>query len=135
MWWLVAAVGLGIPLVLTAMPEFAMLSVGALAGALTAWLGAGLVPQVLVFAVVSVAGVAAVRPIAARHRKAPPARSGVEALKGQTATVLETVDRDDGRIKLGGEVWSARTLEAELTFDVGRRVDVVEIRGATAIVM
>ncbi|MFF1629841.1 NfeD family protein, partial [Streptomyces sp. NPDC058272] len=54
-WWLVGAVGLGIPLVVTAMPEFGMLAVGAVAGAAVAGLGGDVVPQVLVFAAVSIA--------------------------------------------------------------------------------
>ncbi|KPC69192.1 membrane protein, partial [Streptomyces sp. NRRL WC-3753] len=67
-WWLVGAVALGIPLVMTAMPEFGMFAVGAVAAAITAGLGGGIVAQVLVFVVVSVALIAVVRPIAARNR-------------------------------------------------------------------
>ncbi|MEU5220510.1 NfeD family protein [Streptomyces sp. NPDC020807] len=135
-WWLIGAVGLGIPLVLTAMPEFGMLSVGAVAGAVTAALGYGAVAQVVVFAVVSTALVAVVRPIAARHRDGRPRlATGVEALKGRQAVVLERVDSDGGRVKLAGEVWSARTLDTGQTFEPGERVDVVEIDGATAVVM
>jgi membrane protein implicated in regulation of membrane protease activity len=135
-WWLVAAAALGIPLVMTALPEFAMFVVGALAAALVSALGGGVVLQVVVFATVSVALVAAVRPIAVRHRSTKPMlRTGVEALKGRQAMVLERVDAHEGRIKLGGEIWSARSLDADQTFEVGQRVDVVDIEGATAIVM
>ncbi|HEY9375321.1 NfeD family protein [Streptomyces sp.] len=135
-WWLIGAVGLGIPLVLTAMPEFGMLSVGAIAGAVTAALGFGVVAQVIVFAVVSVALIAVVRPIAARHRDGrPQLATGVDALKGRQAVVLERVDGNGGRIKLAGEVWSARTLDTGQIFEPGQQVDVVEIDGATAVVM
>ncbi|MEU7021472.1 NfeD family protein [Streptomyces sp. NPDC046203] len=135
-WWLIGAVGLGIPLVLTAMPEFGMLAVGAIAGAGTAALGFGIVAQVVVFAVVSVALIAVVRPIAARHRSDRPAiATGIDALKGRQAVVLERVDAGGGRIKLAGEVWSARTLDNEQSFEPGEQVDVVEIDGATAVVM
>ncbi|MFF9854060.1 NfeD family protein [Streptomyces litmocidini] len=135
-WWLIGAVGLGIPLVLTAMPEFGMFSVGAVAGAVTAALGFGVVAQVLVFVVVSVALIAVVRPIAARHRDGrPELATGVDALKGRQAVVLERVDSGGGRIKLAGEVWSARTLDTGQTFEPGERVDVVDIDGATAVVM
>jgi membrane protein implicated in regulation of membrane protease activity len=136
-WWLIAAVGLAIPLVLTAMPEFGMFAVGGAAASLTAWLGGGIVAQVLVFAVVSTALVAAVRPLARRARggRAPGQATGIDALRGREATVLERVDGQTGRIKLAGEVWSARTLDAEGSFEVGSRVDVVEIDGATAVVM
>ncbi|MCA1223080.1 NfeD family protein [Streptomyces sp. 8L] len=135
-WWLIAAVGLGIPLVLTAMPEFGMLSAGAVAGAVTAALGGGVVLQVVVFAVVSVALIAVVRPIATRHsRQRPGLRTGIDALRGRQAVVLERVDRRGGRIKLAGETWSARALDKEQTFEPGQEVDVVEIDGATAVIM
>ncbi|WP_030675828.1 NfeD family protein [Streptomyces rimosus] len=136
MWWLVAAVGLGIPLVVTAMPEFGMLAVGAVAGAVTAGLGGGTVTQFIVFAAVSVALIAVVRPIANRHRsQRPQLASGIDALKGRSATVLERVDASGGRVKLGGEVWSARALDADQVYEPGQKVDVVEIEGATAVVM
>jgi membrane protein implicated in regulation of membrane protease activity len=135
-WWLVAAVGLGIPLVITAMPEFGMFAGGAVAGAATAGLGGGIVAQVIVFVVVSVALLVFVRPLAYRNRQRPEQRSGVDALKGRQAVVLERVDGGaDGRIKLGGEIWSARALEHGRVFDPGQQVDVVEIDGATAVVM
>ncbi|MEU9785375.1 NfeD family protein [Streptomyces phaeochromogenes] len=135
-WWLIGAVGLGIPLVVTAMPEFGMLAVGAVAGAVTAGLGGGVVLQVVVFAVVSVALIAVVRPVATRHRsQRPQLATGIDALKGKQALVLERVDGSGGRIKLAGEVWSARALDTGRAYDVGEEVDVVEIEGATAIVM
>jgi membrane protein implicated in regulation of membrane protease activity len=135
-WWLIGAVGLGIPLVVTAMPEFGMLAVGAVAGAVTAGLGGGVVLQVVVFAAVSVALIAVVRPVATRHRsQRPQLATGIDALKGKQAVVLERVDGSGGRIKLAGEVWSARALDTGRAYEVGQEVDVVEIEGATAIVM
>lgn len=136
MWWLIAAVGLGIPLVITAMPEFAMFAVGAVGGAAAAGLGGGIVIQVVTFVVISVALLVFVRPIAYRNRQRPEQRSGVDALKGRQAVVLERVDGGSGgRIKLAGEIWSARALEHDRVFDPGQQVDVVEIDGATAVVM
>ncbi|MFF8960864.1 NfeD family protein [Streptomyces sp. NPDC014894] len=135
-WWLIGAVGLGIPLVLTAMPEFGMLSAGAVSAAVVAALGGGVVAQVLVFVAVSVALIAVVRPIAARQRSdRPQFSSGVDALKGRQAVVVERVDGSGGRIKLAGEIWSARALDEQMIFEPGRQVDVVEIDGATAVVM
>ena len=135
-WWLVAAAALGIPLVLTAMPEFGMLGVGAVAAAVTAGIGGGPVAQVVVFAIVSTALILVVRPIARRMRtERPELTSGVEALKGRQAVVLEKVDGQGGRIKLAGEVWSARSLDSGESYEPGSQVDVVEIDGATAVVM
>ncbi|MET9505768.1 NfeD family protein [Streptomyces sp. NPDC006622] len=135
-WWLVGAAALGIPLVVTAMPEFGMLAVGAVAAAVAAGLGFDVVAQVLAFVIVSVALIAVVRPIAARHSaQRPRFASGVDALKGRQAVVLERVDGSGGRIKLAGEVWSARALDTDRAYEVGQEVDVVDIEGATAIVI
>jgi len=136
-WWLVGAAALGIPLVVTAMPEFGMFAVGAVAAAVTAGIGGDVVVQVLVFVVVSVALIAVVRPIATRHRATlPQLATGIDALKGKQAVVLERVDGSGGgRIKLAGEIWSARSLDADRAYEPGQEVDVVEIEGATAIVI
>lgn len=136
MWWLIAAGGFAIALVLTAMPELGMIAVGGLAAALTGALTDSLVVQVLVFAIVSTALILAVRPFARSSRTQPPAlRSGSDALMGRTAVVLERVDASTGRIKLAGEVWSARSLGEDDTYEPGSQVSVVEIDGATAVVM
>ncbi|MCT7354774.1 NfeD family protein [Streptomyces sp. 15-116A] len=137
LWWLIGAAALGIALVITAMPELGMLAVGAVAAAVVSgFFGGGAVAQVVVFAVVSTALIAVVRPIANRHRaQRPQLATGVDALKGKQAVVLERVDASGGRIKLAGEVWSARALDTARTYDVGQEVDVVDIEGATAIVM
>jgi membrane protein implicated in regulation of membrane protease activity len=114
-----------------------MFAVGGGAASLTAWLGGGMVAQVLVFAAVSTALIAVVRPLARRARadRPPGHATGIDALKGREAIVLERVDGQNGRIKLAGEVWSARALDSEGSHEVGSRVDVVEIDGATAVVM
>ncbi|WP_049577557.1 NfeD family protein [Streptomyces sp. SBT349] len=135
-WWLIAAGGFAIALVLTTMPELGMLAVGSLAASLTSGLVDSLVVQVVVFAVVSTALILAVQPIARRSRHQPPSlRSGSDALMGRSALVLERVDAHTGRIKLAGEVWSARSLGEDDTYEPGSQVSVVEIDGATAIVM
>ncbi|WP_328316751.1 NfeD family protein [Streptomyces sp. NBC_00388] len=135
-WWLIGAAGLGIPLVVTTMPEFGMLAAGAVAASVVAALGAGPVAQVLVFVIVSVALIAVVRPIANRHRsQRPELATGIDALKGRQAVVLERVDGSGGRIKLAGEVWSARSLDGDTSYQPGQQVDVVEIDGATAVVL
>ncbi|WP_149551149.1 NfeD family protein [Streptomyces marokkonensis] len=137
LWWLIGAAALGIALVITAMPELGMLAVGAVAAAVVSGIfGGGAVAQVAVFAVVSTALIAVVRPIASRHRaQRPQHATGVDALKGKQAVVLERVDGAGGRIKLAGEVWSARALDTGRAYEAGEEVDVVDIEGATAIVM
>ncbi|PWI43594.1 NfeD family protein [Streptomyces sp. ICBB 8177] len=135
-WWLAAAGALGIPLVITAMPEFGMCAIGAASAAVICGFGGSIVLQVLVFAVVSVALVAVVRVVANRQSAtAPGLRTGVEALKGRQAVVVERVDGRTGRVKLGGEIWSARSLDTARVYEAGQEVDVVDIEGATAVVL
>ncbi len=112
-----------------------MFAGGALAASLAAALGAGVVGSAAVFSLVSVALIAFVRPIAKRHvYQAPLERSGTAALIGTQAVVIEAVDADNGRIKLAGEIWSARTLDEGARYEPGEKVSVFEIDGATAVV-
>jgi membrane protein implicated in regulation of membrane protease activity len=98
-------------------------------------LGANAVGSAAVFALVSVALIAFVRPIAKRHMYQPPQqRSGTAALIGTQAVVVEAVDGSDGRIKLAGEIWSARSFDEDARFEPGQKVSVFEIDGATAVV-
>ena len=133
--WLGLAVVLGIVEVTTLDLVFAMLSVGALAGAVTGMVTDVFLVQVLVALAVSVAMLAVVRPIALRHLRTPHAiRTGVAALVGEKGLVLEPVDARDGRVKIKGEIWSARSFDPNSTIEAGRPVEVVQIDGATAVV-
>ncbi|MEZ0070303.1 membrane protein implicated in regulation of membrane protease activity [Streptacidiphilus sp. MAP12-20] len=135
-WWLAAAVLLCAPVVHTALIEFVMFRIGAGAAALAAGLGGGVVLQFVVFLATTVALLLFVRPIAKRQGRAGSGvRHGIDALKGAEAVVLERVDEHDGRIKLKGEVWSARALAVGQVFEPGERVSVAEIDGATAVVL
>jgi membrane protein implicated in regulation of membrane protease activity len=76
-----------------------------------------------------------VRPVARRHLRTPARlRTGAAALVGEAAVVLERIDRGGGSVRLRGEVWSARALDAERVLEPGTEVQVVEIDGATAVV-
>lgn len=133
-WMIVAAALAGVE-VFSLTFLFGPLAVAALLAALVAGLGLGPVFQIAVFAVASIASLAVLRPIAIAHvRTAIPARTGTAALVGQTAVVLEPVDANGGQIKLGGEVWSARSYDGDRVFEPGQRVSVLEIRGATALI-
>lgn len=135
LWWLVIAVALGIAEIIATVLVFGMFAVGALAGGLVAWLGGDVVVQAVAFAAVSAALLIVVRPIARRHVRTPPeTRTGVDALVGQRALVVQRVDAQGGRVKIGGEIWSARTLHPDQILEPGATVDVVEIKGATALV-
>ena len=87
------------------------------------------------FAVVSVALIAGVRPILLRRFSAAPMlTTGVEALSGKRAIVLEEVGEHSGQVKLDGDVWTARPLDASEVYAPGTTVTVMKIDGATAVV-
>lgn len=133
--WAVLAVVLGIVevLSLTLVLGFIAVACGVAAGVALA--GGGVALQLLGFAVSGAVGLVIVRPVARRHLRTPPALpSGVSALKGTSGTVLERVDVRGGRVKLGGEVWSARAWDEAAVIEPGRSVQVLEIEGATAVV-
>jgi len=133
--WLGLAVVLGIVEVTTLDLTFAMLAVGALAGALTGLVTDNFVVQALVALVVAVGMLAVVRPVALRHLRTPvETRTGVAALVGEQAVALERVDARSGRVKIKGEVWSARTYDPSQVIEPGRNVEVMQIDGATAVV-
>lgn len=136
--WIVLAVALAIAEAFTATFLVIFFAVGALAAGGAAALGAPLLLQVIVFAVVSGISVAALRPIILRHARsetgADGTRFGVEAIEGSPATVLEEVTADHGLVKIDGELWTARSFDGAETYAPGDRVRVVKVKGATAIV-
>ena len=114
-------------------------AVGAGLAAVVSVLGVGLPLVVLVFALASAIAFGGLRPVARRHRRLPPAiRTGAAALVGHRAMVLERIANNEGVgcVKIdNGEVWTARSYDEDEVINVGDRVEVVEIRGATALVM
>lgn len=115
---------------------FIMLAVGALAGAAGAALGLALVLQVIIAGGAALAALLVIRPVAIRHLRTPiDTRTGIAALVGRQAVVVERVDGITGRVKLAGELWSARSFDPHEAIEPGRTVDVVQIEGATAIVL
>ena len=110
-------------------------ALAALPAALVAALGASLGIQLLVFILGAVASLAFIRPVARRHLHTPPSiRTGTAALIGTRATVLDRVDSGGGRVKIGGEEWTARSYDEDDVFEEGARVEVMKIEGATALV-
>ena len=134
-WWVVLAVVLAAVEITTLDLFFLMLAVGALAGAATSLAVGSIVPEAVVAGAIAILMLAVVRPIALSHLRTPLAlRTGTEALLGQRALVLERVDGRDGRVKIGGETWSARSYDPDLVLEPGTTVDVMSIDGATAVV-
>ena len=119
---------------------FLMLVGGALLGALAAVVGLPVAVQVVVAVAGSLVLLGAVRPAVVRRvRSGPGTLTGTAALVGREARVLETVTEAGGRIRLGGEVWSARTPSGTSALPrrpalPGQTVRVLAIEGATAVV-
>jgi len=134
--WLIVAAALAVgELATPGLFVLGLVAVAAVAAALVAALGAGFTLQLVVFAVGLVAMLGVVRPIARRHVRMPAAlRTGTDALVGKRALVLERVDADGGRVKIGGEEWSARAFMEEQVIEPGTKVEVARIEGATALV-
>lgn len=133
--WLGLALVFGIVETTTLDLVFLMLAGGAVAGAIASVLGLPFLAQALVAIGASAALLGVVRPVAKRHlRQAGSSRTGVAALVGRRAAVVERVDPHGGRVKLAGEIWSARSYDGRSVMEVGASVDVIEIQGATALV-
>lgn len=133
--WLIVGIVLMLAEVLSSDFVLIMLGVGALFGAGTATLSDNAFVQVGVFAVASIGLLFLARPaLKRRFLGGPGTRTNTDALIGARAVVLATVDHDNGRIKLAGDIWSARSLSEGHQLEPGTTVTVVEIAGATAVV-
>lgn len=136
LWWVGLALALGVIEMLTVDLMFLMLGGGALAGAIVGALGAPLWAQVLIAVVVAGLLLILVRPLAKRRLEAhtPGADTNTAAQVGRAATVVADVSGRAGRVKLHGEVWTARTADPSIVLPIGAVVEVVRIDGATAVV-
>jgi membrane protein implicated in regulation of membrane protease activity len=134
--WLIVAAVLGVAELLTMTFAFGLIAIAAVVAAAVGAFHIDLGIQLAAFVVAAAAGLGFVRPIAIRHIKQPPAlRTGVAALVGRSAIVLEEVNDHSGRVRIDGEEWSSRPyLDESLVIPVGTKVDVMQIKGATALV-
>jgi membrane protein implicated in regulation of membrane protease activity len=136
--WIVIGIALAIAEMFTATLLLIMFSAGAFAAAGAAALGAPMLLQVIVFALVSALSIGAIRPIIRRGQRSAletgDAPFGVEAIEGSTAMVLEEVDAEHGLVKIDGEMWTARSFDGTEVYRPGERVRVIKVRGATALV-
>jgi membrane protein implicated in regulation of membrane protease activity len=134
--WLIVAAVLGVAELLTMTFAFGLIAAAALVAAAVGAFHLDLGVQLAAFVVAAGAGLGIVRPVAIRHLKqAPMLRTGVAALVGRSAIVLEEVNEHSGRVRIEGEEWSSRPyLDESLVIPVGTKVDVMQIKGATALV-
>ena len=135
--WLILAVIFAVGEIATLGFFLAPFAGGAAVAAVVSAIGVPFVGSLAVFLVVSVILLAALRPLARSHRRMPPSlRTGTAALVGKSATVVERIANDEGVgcVKLDGEIWTARAYDDDEVIEPGKRVQVLEIRGATALV-
>lgn len=133
--WLIAGVLLIAAEVLSGDFVLLMLGTAALAAAVSSALGTPLWLDVVVFGMVAVALVTLARPVLRRRLHAGEGlRTNAEALIGGQAVVVSTVDAAGGKVKLRGELWSARAFDETQVLEPGRPVTVMHISGATAVV-
>ena len=135
--WVIAAGVFGIGEMLTTSFFLAPFALGAALAAVVDGVGAGELPAWIAFVAVSLMTLLVIRPIAISHMKVPPQiRTGAAALVGKNAIVLERIANREGVgcVKIDGEVWTARAYDDDAVIEQGKQVQVVEIRGATALV-
>ena len=135
--WAIAALLLAVGEILTPGLFFlGPVALAAVAAAIAAVVGAAVWLQIIVFAGASLASLGILRPIARAHLHMPAAlRTGTAALVGAPAVVLQRVDQTSGRVRIGGEEWSARAFMPDQVLEPGTKVEVVKIEGATALVL
>jgi membrane protein implicated in regulation of membrane protease activity len=133
--WLIVAVILAVGEIFTLSFFIAPFALGALRAAGAAAAGAGALLSGGLFLVASGGLLVALRPVARSHGRTQ-LRTGTAALTGRTATVVERIANHEGvgAIRLDGEIWTARTYLDGEVIEAGRQVQVLEIRGATALV-
>jgi membrane protein implicated in regulation of membrane protease activity len=135
--WLIAAVLFAVGEIATLGLFLAPFAGGALVAAILAGADAGAFVQWAAFLVVSVALLAALRPLARSHRRMPAQlRTGTAALVGKSGVVLERIANHEGMglVRIDGDTWTARAYDEDLVIESGTRVEIVEIRGAIALV-
>jgi membrane protein implicated in regulation of membrane protease activity len=133
--WLIVAAVLGVAELLTTTFAFGLIAVAAVVAAMVGVFHLAVPIQLAAFVVASAAGLGLIRPVAIKHVKQPPIlRTGTAALVGRSAIVTEEVSERAGRVKIDGEEWSSRPYDESLVIPVGTKVDVLQIRGATAVV-
>jgi len=135
LWIAAALVGVVLELLASGM-VFGMVVGGAIAAAIAAFAGTSFTVQVLVFAAVTAVLLLTLRPPLRRwaDTRSPYVPTNADALVGREVVVLAPVSARDGRVKLAGDVWSARIAPGSRPLERGSTAYVVRIDGATAVV-
>jgi membrane protein implicated in regulation of membrane protease activity len=134
--WLGLAIALGVLELLSLDLILLMLAAGAIVGMITSLVISDIWVQVLAAVAASVAALALVRPSVVKRMQTggPNLVLGHEALVGKTGLVVEEVSSQGGQVRINGELWTARPYDDDLVIEPGAKVDVLQIKGATALV-
>jgi membrane protein implicated in regulation of membrane protease activity len=135
--WLIVAVVFAVAEAINLSFYLFPFAIGAAGAAVVGIAGGEAAIEWITFAVLTAVSFTVVRPIARRHISMPPQlRTGTAALIGRTGIVTERIVNDDGlgKVRIEGEVWTARAYDEDKVIEAGTRVHVLEIKGATALV-
>ena len=133
--WLALAIALGVLELFSLDLILLMLAAGAIVGMVVAISPLAVWLQVLAAVAASIAALSLVRPsVVRRLHSGPTLVLGHDALVGKQALVVEEVSSQGGQVRIGGELWSARPYDDDLVIEPGAKVDVLQIKGATALV-
>ena len=133
--WLGLAIALGVLELFSLDLILLMLALGAVVGMVLALAGLDTWVQVLAAVATSVAALGLVRPsVVKRLHQGPTLVLGHDALVGRTAVVVEEVSSQGGQVRINGELWTARPYDDDQVIEPGAKVDVFQIKGATAMV-
>ena len=135
LFWLIGGIALIAAEMLSGDFFLLMVGVGALAGAGTEWLVGNTLVSSAVFALVSIGLVTFARPWLKRRMHGELVHTNADALIGRKAVAVSVVDGQGGQVRLDGDVWSARSFDDKQAITPGASVTVVEIAGATAVVL
>ncbi len=109
---------------------------GALAAAIAAGVGMGIVPQLLLFFCVSLVLLIFTRPAAMKLMNKNTEKTNVDSLLGKTAVVIQEINdlAQTGQVRINDIEWMARTSDDSARIPVGTVVVIRAVRGVKLIV-
>ena len=134
--WLAAAVVLGITEGITVTLTSIWFALGAVAAMIVALFGGVLWQQILAFAIVSLISLLALRPLAkTKLGGSIKTATNADQLIGRAAVVTEAIDNVSGAgaVSVGGTIWTARS-DSDAPIAAGSRVTILRIEGVKVFV-
>jgi len=109
---------------------------GALVAIIAAALHAPVAVQVILFFLVAVVLIVFTRPIAVKYFNKDRVKTNVESLVGRQAIVTGAIDNlhATGQVTVGGQEWSARSMDDDIKIAEGTVVEIMAVSGVKLIV-